>query len=132
MVYEDKGDGEYDVYVDRVDGNGMRKMAYEKNSATSMFSINLTSSGIDASHATFATLKDDSVDVLTELRNAINAYITEHFPADDEHDDEPTFMNSYELHYGAGDPFVSEAELTVDYDVPSEPIIIKSIKVLKY
>ncbi len=133
MFYEDTGVNadEYDVYVERVDGNGIRAMKYEMNNATSMFTINMTAAS-DKNHATFATLKDDSVDVLTELRDAIKAYIEANFPEDDEHDDEPTFTNSYELQYGLGDPFIEEAELTVDYDVPAEPIIIKSIKVLKY
>ncbi len=134
MFYEDKGENadEYDVYVERVDGNGIRSMKYEMNSATSMFSINITSTGVDKSHATFATLKDDSVDELTDLRNAINAYISANFPEDEEQEDEPEFTESYELPYGAGDPFVSEAELSVSYNVPVEPIIIKSVKVLKY
>ena len=102
------------------------------NSATSMFSINITSTGVDKSRATFATLKDDSVDTLTELRDAINAYISANFPEDEEAEEVAEFAESYELHYGQNDPFISEAELTVDYDVPTEPIIIKSIKVLKY
>ena len=134
MFYEDKGDNatDYDVYVERVDGNGIRSMKYEMNSATSMFAINITGATVDKNHATFATLKDDSVDVLTELRNAINDYISANFPEDDEAEDEPEFTESYELHYGENDPFISEAELTVNYNVPAEPIIIKSIKVLKY
>ena len=134
MFYEDKGTNasEYDVYVERVDGNGIRSMKYEMNSATSMFSINITSTGVNKNYATFATLKDDSVDTLTELRDAINAYISANFPEDDEQENEPTFTENYELHYGENDPFISEAELTVDYDVPVEPIIIKSVKVLKY
>ena len=132
MVYEDKGDGEYDVYVDRVDGNGMRKMAYEKNSATSMFSINLTSSGIDASHATFATLKEDFSGELTSLTSAVNAYIKANFPESADDEDAPVFAEEYELEQGLNDPFISEAELTVEYEVPAMPIIIKSVKVLKY
>ena len=72
------------------------------------------------------------MDTLTELRDAINAYISANFPEDDEQENEPTFTENYELHYGENDPFISEAELTVDYDVPVEPIIIKSVKVLKY
>ena len=134
MVYESMGSNasEYDVYVERVDGNGIRSMKYEMNSATSMFSINISSTGVDKNHATFATLKDDSVETLTELRDAIKAYISANFPDDSESEDEPEFTEEYELHYGVGDPFISEAELTVNYDVPAEPIIIKSIKVLKY
>ena len=134
MFYEDKGEDadEYSVYVERVDGNGMRAMKYEMNSATSIFAINITGAGVDKNHATFATLKDDSVDTLTELRNAINAYISEHFPEAEEGEEQPKFTSVEELHYGVGDPFIAEREVVVDYEVPSEPIIIKSVKVLKY
>ena len=135
MVYEDKGSNasEYNVYVERVDGNGIRTMTYEMNSATSVFSINLTGTTVDKNYCTFATLQDDSSDELTALQSAIQAYIDEHFPeSEDEEENAPEFTETYELQYGAGDPFVSEAELTVEYDVPAEPIIIKSVKVLKY
>ena len=134
MVYEDKGANasEYNVYVERVDGKGVRSMTYEMNSATSAFSINLTGTGVDKNHATFATLQEDSTDELTALQNAIKAYIDEHFPEAEEGEEAPEFAKKVELQYGEGDPFVSEAELVVEYDVPAEPILIKSVKVLKY
>ena len=134
MYYEDKGDkaDTFDVYVERVDGNGIRKTKYEMNSATSMFSINLTSSSTDKSHCTFATLLDDSsVEELEELQSAVNKFIETNFP-DSEEEGAAGFTKEVELAYGQGDLFIENAGLTVEYDVPTTPIIIKSIKVLKY
>jgi cyclophilin family peptidyl-prolyl cis-trans isomerase len=132
MVYESMGSNasEYDVYVERVDGNGIRKTKYEMNSATSMFSINLSGT-TDRAHCTFATLQESSVEELKALQEAINEYIEEKFSDNDEEDAEG-FTKEVELAYGQGDPFVENAGLSVEYDVPTTPIIIKSIKVLKY
>lgn len=133
MYYEGKGDNadEFDVYVERVDGNGIRKIKYEKNSATSMFSINLSSSSADKSHCTFATLQESSVDELKALQAAVDKFIETNFPDADE-DDLGGFTEEVEIDYGKGDPFIDNAGLTVEYDVPTTPIIIKSIEVLKY
>jgi cyclophilin family peptidyl-prolyl cis-trans isomerase len=131
MYYEDKGDkaDTFDVYVERVDGNGIRKTKYEMNSATSMFSINLSGT-TDRAHCTFATLQDSSVEELKALQSAVNKFIETNFPDSDE--DGESFTNEVEMSYGEGDPFIANAGLTVEYDVPTTPIIIKSIKVLKY
>ena len=134
MYYESKGDNadEFDVYVNRVDGEGIRKVKYEKNSATSMFSINLSSSSTDKSHCTFATLlNDSSIEELEKLQAAVNKFIETNFPDSDE-EGAQTFTKEVEISYGQGDPFVDNAGLTAEYDVPTTPIIIKSIKVLKY
>lgn len=132
MYYEDKGDNadEFDVYVERVDGNGIRKIKYEKNSATSIFSINFSSSATDKSHCTFATLQESSVEELKALQAAVNKFIETNFPDSDE--DGESFTQEVEMSYGQGDVFIENAGLTVEYDVPTTPIIIKSIKVLKY
>ncbi len=134
MYYEDKGKNAdaFDVYVERVDGNGTRKVKYEKNSATSIFSINLSAgSTADKSHCTFATLKDSSVEELEALQAAVKKYIETNFPESDEADAN-SFTEKVEMSYGKGDPFIENAGLTVKYNVPTTPIIIKSIKVLKY
>lgn len=132
MYYESTGENaeEYKVFVNRVDGGETRTLQYEKNNATSMFAINLTGSGMDKNHAVFATLDEDSVDELNDLKSAIESYIKANF-SDDE-DAAERFTESVEIHYGAGDPFIAESELTVEYDVPTSPIVIKNVKVLKY
>ena len=129
MYYTNKGEGEYDVYVQRLDGNGMAKKRYEMNSATSMFAINLTGSGVDKSHATFALLMEDSVDELKDLQSAIASYIKANFSDEEEGS---SFAEEVELHYGQGDPFIEDAELTVTYNVPTMPIVIKKVSVKKY
>ena len=131
MYYTDKGENatEYEVYVERLDGKGVAKKQYEKNSATSMFAINFTGTGIDKSHATFATLQEDSVSELNDLKSAVEAYIKANFT---DEEDGAKFAEEIELHYGQGDPFIEDAELTATYNVPSAPIVIKSVKVTKY
>ena len=133
MIYESVGENaqeEY-VYVKRMDNGLSRRVKYEKNNATSTFAINLTATGIDSKHAVFAILDEDSEDELTDLKNAIADYIKANFSDDDE-TNETFVQKDVEVHYGVGDPFISEAELTVKYDVPTKPIIIQSVKVLKY
>ena len=132
MIYEDKGADaeEYKVYVNRLDGKGVSAKDYEMNSATSMFAINITGAGVDKKHATFATLEEDSVDELTALKDAIAAYISANYPDDEE--GAPTFTNETTIHYGQNDPIIEDLELSVEYEVPSEPIVIKSVKVTKY
>ncbi len=132
MYYEDKGQNasEYEVYVERVDGNGIRKMTYEMNSATSLFTINMTGSSVDKDYCTFATLQESSVEELKALKAAVEAYIKANFPEDEETDEK--FTSTVEISNGEGDPFIDNAGLTVEYDVPSMPIVIKSVKVLKY
>ena len=130
MCYTSKGENadEYEVFAERFDGNGMRSVKYEKNSATSMFAINITGTGINKNYATFATLMEDSEEEFNRLKTAVANYIKNNF-SDDE---EATFTQEVEIHYGQGDSFIEDAELTAVYDVPSKPIIIKSVKVLKY
>ncbi len=132
MFYEDKGENaeDYKVYVERLDGKGVSSKEYEMNSATSLFAINITGTSVDKKHATFATLEEDSVDELTALKDAIAAYISANFPEDEE--DAPSFTNAVSVHYGQGDLFIGDDDLTVEYDVPVEPIVIKSVKVTKY
>ena len=130
MYYTDKGENaeEYTAYAERFDGDGIRSVKYEKNSATSMFAINITGTGINKNYATFATLMEDSVTEFNALQSAITSYIEKNF----DEESEETFTKKTEVHYGEGDPFIADAELSVEYEVPFEPIIIKSIKVTKY
>ena len=77
-----------------------------------------------------ASLEEDSVDELTALKDAIAAYISANYP--DDEDGAPTFTNETTIHYGQNDPIIEDLELSVEYEVPSEPIVIKSVKVTKY
>ena len=130
MCYTSKGENaeEYEVYAKRFDNGESRTVKYEKNSATSMFAINITGTGINKNYVTFATLSEDSEEEFNNLKTAVENYIKNNF-SDDE---EATFTQEVEMHYGQGDMFIEGAELTAVYDVPTKPIIIKSVKVLKY
>ena len=65
------------------------------------------------------------------MQAAVNKFIETNFPDSDE-EGAQTFTKEVEISYGQGDPFIDNAGLTAEYDVPTTPIIIKSIKVLKY
>lgn len=71
------------TYVDvkRSDGKGNDAKLYKYNSATSLFYISLSSSssGSGTSYCTFATLEDDSVEVLDDLKAAITDYIEDEY-----------------------------------------------------
>ncbi len=117
------------VYVKRADSkNKYAERGYEYNSATTMFYISLkTSSPDNQEYCTFATLDKDSVSVLKNLQEAINDYIEEKY--DSEKDD---FITKTIMHVDKEDEFVSGQDKTVTFNLPNEPIVIKSVKVTKY
>lgn len=120
MYYTQK-DCEETVWVKRGDGNGVSEKKYGYNSATSMFSISLSSkSTTNTKYCTFATLDEDSVDVLKSLQAAIDAYAGE--------DD---FTTAYTLRVDEDDLYIGDHNETATYDVPDAPIIIKEVKIKK-
>ena len=102
---------------------------YEYNSATSLFAMQVSSSSsLSATYyCTFAELRnDDAEDTLNDLLDAIEDYIDDYCSGDDD-----DFVQT------AGNVYVdAEDEIsvptTVEYDVPIEPIIIKSVKITRY
>ena len=109
-----------EVAVLRGDGKSTDNKDYKYNSATSQFSIFLsTTETSDSNHCTFATLKSGSVDDLERLVAEIEAY-------------ESDFVTEYTVDVDRDDAFIAELENTAEYNVPVSPIIIKSVKVTKY
>ncbi|MGN1234682.1 MAG: hypothetical protein ACI4U2_01715, partial [Christensenellaceae bacterium] len=96
------------------------------NSATSLFAIFTgTASTHDSEYCTFGQLLDDaSTDALTDLTDAIEEYI-------DSLDDEE-YTTEVSLRVDSYDPYSSVERNSATYQVPSVPIIIESVKVLKY
>ena len=82
----------------------------------------------DSNYCTFATLNEKSVDVLKELRSAIESYIESNF--DDE--DEDTFAPEKRVVVEENDPVLGLQENEWEYNVPQSAIVIKSVKVKKY
>lgn len=125
MRYTDKGDyAGQTVFCEKSSG-GSTMRDYGYNSATSLFSISLSKSGSTFSeYCTFATLDEDSVEVLEDLQAAIADYIAAEFENEDE------FVTDVDMEINEDDPFASRD--TADYQVPVEPITIKEMKVTKW
>ena len=120
MYYTNKSTSEDKVSVKRNDGKGYSNKQYQYNSATSMFTIELSEDAKSSSaYCTFATLAEDSVDTFKSLKEAIDAY-----------GDDLTSVHTLEV--DRDDAFVSEHSLTATYLVPEVSIVIKKATVEKY
>ena len=129
MYYHAK-ETEETVYVKRAGKGDSKYIArnYEKNSATSMFYISLSNTTkTQNDYCTFATLQDGSKETLKDLQQAIADYIEEHYST--ESDD---FVTPTTMYVDREDHFMGNQDRTVEFDIPNEPIIIKSVKVTKY
>lgn len=135
MYYTEKTDVVASVYAKRSDGgknaDGQTEdwKDYKYNSATSLFYISMSTatSAASASYCTFATLKSGSKDSLTDLKEAVADYIEEQ----GEEDEDYSFTSKSYIPSDLGDRYV-ETGTTVSYSVPTEPIVIQSIKIKKY
>ena len=94
---------------------------YSPNSATSMFFI-ATNSATNNSHCTFATLNNTGA--LDDLYDAITEYIGE--------EDEDWFVTPRTMIKDPLDPIVGSKNVETTYNVPNEPIVIKTIRMTKY
>lgn len=130
MEYTSKGEkNNVHVLVEKVDGTGKAERKYQYNSATSLFSINLSSSvTTNSSYCTFATLKDAYVETLEELQTAINEYIDANY----DEDAADGFADTVEVTVDQDDMFIGEDGQEVEYDVPDKPIYLNYVKVLKF
>ena len=119
------------TYVDvkRSDGKGNDAKLYKYNSATSLFYISLSSSssGSGTSYCTFATLEDDSVEVLDDLKAAITDYIEDEYEGN-----AADFAPTSKVVVDEDDRYVGSDKESREYSVPLEPIVIKSVKVKSY
>ena len=127
MYYSDKNtDGE--VYVQRNQDGKIAPRAYEYNSATSQFSIALNEKSVASNdYCVFATLKEGSVSVLKDLQADIEKYISDTYG-----EDKDDFTTEMDMEIDEDDPMLGGNGSLVFYDLPNEPIVIKSVKVKKY
>lgn len=131
MYYSAK-DVDQEVYIERLDGNGVTARQYKYNSATSQFFISLsTTETKDNNYCTFATLHEDSVSVLEDLQDAIDEYIADNYAEDEEAEDAEEFAPEVEMQIDEDDPFLSKDNYAT-YKVPQKPIVIKKMTVEKY
>ncbi|MBQ8685782.1 MAG: peptidylprolyl isomerase [Clostridia bacterium] len=129
MFYTEK-DGEDQVVIERHNGEGVAWRDYENNCATSLFFISLASeTKSDDNYCTFATLDDDSVEALEELKGDIEDYIAENYSAGDE---DEVFAPETTVEVDGDDPYVGQKDNTESYHVPQKAIVIKKVTVKKY
>lgn len=128
MYYTPKEDVDQKVTVERNDGNGYTKRPYEFNSATSLFFISLSTSQLsDSYYCTFAQLNQDSIVVLEDLQADVKQYIEDEYGADSDLSD---FAPSKDVTVNVDDKYADEMD--VSYAVPKTPIVIESVKVIKW
>jgi cyclophilin family peptidyl-prolyl cis-trans isomerase len=105
---------------------------YKYNSATSQFFISLsTTASSSTNYCTFATLDEDSVEVLESLEEAIAEFITEEYGDDATASD---FVHKEKIQINTDDLY-EDAELLKDsnaFEVPNAVIEITTVKVKKY
>ena len=131
MYYSAK-EVDQEVYIERLDGDGVTARQYKYNSATSQFFISLsTTETKDNNYCTFATLDEDSVSVLEDLQDAINDYIADNYDEASEDEEAQSFVKEKKMQIDEDDRFVSKDSYAT-YKVPQEPIVIKKVTVKKY
>lgn len=129
MYYTNKTDVDQKVTVERADGTGYTKKAYEYNSATSLFYISVSKSSLNnSSYCTFAKLDDSSVSELEELQAAIDEYIENEYGTDSTATQD--FAPTVDVTVNVDDKYADEEDVT--YSVPKTPIVIESVKVTKW
>lgn len=115
------------AYAPYLGGDNAGQMAtrqYKYNSATSQFFISLAADPVsNAKYCTFATLTEDSVEILQSLEEAIADFIGE--------GDASTFTTTQKVTVDADDQMNIGSKIET-FKVPEAPIVIKSVKVTKY
>lgn len=127
-ISEEEAIAESDVYMKRADGKAPSKCDYKYNYTTSMFYISLSNNAVNnKAYCTFATIKGDSKSKLEDLKEALDEYI------EDKYDGEVSeFTESELVMIGEDDPMLKTQAVRKTFSVPKQPIVIKSVKVLKY
>ncbi len=156
MYYTEKTDSASGIEVtverndkgDNNDGSAEQEIPYAKNSATSLFYTyrGTSSTTNDAKYAVFGKTKDYEGQ-FQPLLDAIDAYTADLTDDENTEERENTFTREEQVHLdtldhlGTVDVFADIASVfenvrksgkTATFNVPVEPIIIKSVKVTKY
>ncbi len=129
---------DYDVWIERADGgkenggNPLNRSQYSNNCATSLFYTWMGSSNVlnNTKYSVFGMAKDYDGQLTNGLLAAIEEYIEEYGDADDFSFTEASsgmYLNQYDP-----TPAIANGKILAEYDIPVEPIIIKSVKVTKY
>lgn len=134
-MYYNKKDTTESIYTpylksDKQDEVALRK--YSTNSATSLFYISLYEEALDNSaYCTFATLDEDSVEMLQEFKSDLEEFIKANH-SENEDGETNSFTSAKSVAVDQDDRFVGEKDTKITFNIPKTSIIIKSITVTKY
>lgn len=122
----------YAPYLGEEKQGELASRQYKYNSATSQFYMSLSATETSsAKYCTFATLADeDSVEELKDLQDAIADYIAEHFS--EEEDPDAAFVSKQKVKIDEDDLYVGSKAPTVQFDIPTAPIVITKIEITKH
>ncbi len=134
MYYTDKGTDTTRVDVTRSDdGSKQTGSMYKYNCATSLF-YTWTGTGsrtdLDSSYSVFGCTKDFTA--LQELLDAIAEYTENNLTGEEETFTEELTVKNVNQYDPINGGLISNAKIPATYNVPVEPIYIKSVKVNKY
>ena len=135
MYYNEKGTKAkaYVPYQNEDKKGEVATREYKYNSATSEFFISLaTTETTNTKYCTFATLKEDSVEVLQDLQDAIADYIEDTYTVEEGESLVAEFTTKQSVKVDTDDAIVGGNGKTVSYLVPNQPIVIKEITTTKY
>ena len=123
----------YAPYLNEEKAGEMASREYKYNSATSQFYVSLsTTESTNARYCTFATLKEDSVEVLQDLQDAIAEYIEKNYTVEEGESAVSEFTTKQMVEVDTDDIFTGDKNETATFLVPNEPIVIKDITTKKY
>ncbi len=135
MYYTSKGDSSVRVGTVRSDGDEYQEGdPYKYNCATSMF-YTYTGTGsrtdLDSTYSVFGKTSD--YDQMKELLDAVQEYIDTLDSSEDFTKTEKYYVNEHDAYDAVtGTTTFSGENISAEYHVPVEPIVIKSVKVTKY
>lgn len=135
MYYHDKDTKAkaYAPYLSEEKAGQVATREYKYNSATSQFYISLSqTASTNSKYCTFATLKEDSVEVLQDLQEAIADYVAENYEVEDGESAISEFTTKHSVAVDVDDPYAASKTKTQNFLVPNEPIVITDITVTKY
>ena len=134
MYYTDKGNSSVRVGTVRADGDYQEGDYYKYNCTTSLFYTFIgagTQPELDKQRAVIGMTDDYSQ--MQELLNAVNDYCDTLASADDFTKEGRYFFNVYDPYDAVtGTTIFSGENISGNYNVPVEPIVVKSVKVTKY
>ena len=135
MYYSEKNvtDKAYIPYRSEEKKGQVATREYKYNSATSQFYISLSNAEANnTKYCTFATLKEDSVEVLNDLQDAIADYVEEHYVVEEGESAIAEFTTKRSVTVDKDDPMGNGNGKSASFLVPNEPIVIKDITTKKY